>query len=561
VKFKFLLRLSLILLFNFTFLSCAERIDKTLENGIVDISQMELNSSDIININGDWIFFWDQIPVNEKSEFDLSKLRVIDSIHSENGSWSSKNYPAKGYGTYFIDIILPKDSYCKHLKIPYVHSSVRVWVNGGEQKGIGSFSKKEVIEFPDKRPLYLDLECYGHAYITILVSNYHYKSGGGFPAGAFLTTAKNMETHKEVYSIVPTILAIIVLLISLYHIFLYVSNKNTSMLFFALFMISLFSRNLFIGEIPIYTFFPDISYVVVQQLSYSTLYLALIFFTIHLNKINLKQRFDYIRFVPITINGTALISVIFSPSFSSIHIELINYIVFSITGLYFFYLLVFKTNKKNENNNFNSLLVILVVFTYLLIQIQPVKYSFNTDNLVLLLLLCLIYEQLKVSYHYWKSSLRKMVKLSSEVTELNQSIKIGKEERTVLLSESIQQLHTKQELVKKLVDIKKDTNVQSLNSVIAELRSTKLEESRKLILKQNVEDLNFEFLKRLKEKHSDLTTTDIEICSLIKLGFSSQEICNLRSTTKFALKSSRYRLRKKFKLNPEESLRQYLRNI
>ncbi|SNR15288.1 tetratricopeptide repeat protein [Tenacibaculum jejuense] len=100
---------------------------------------------------------------------------------------------------------------------------------------------------------------------------------------------------------------------------------------------------------------------------------------------------------------------------------------------------------------------------------------------------------------------------------------------------------------------------QSLQLIIHSLKSNQQVAKEDInVLKKQIHTLNNEYLKRLKTKHQKLTKTDIEICSFIKIGLSRSEIALLRNTSLEAVKSTRFRLKKKLNLTSEHSLNNYL---
>ncbi|WP_321519250.1 triple tyrosine motif-containing protein [uncultured Bacteroides sp.] len=68
------------------------------------------------------------------------------------------------------------------------------------------------------------------------------------------------------------------------------------------------------------------------------------------------------------------------------------------------------------------------------------------------------------------------------------------------------------------------------------------------------------FMKRLSEKHPDLSANERMMCAYIKMNLSSKEIAPLLNISLRGVETIRYRLRKKFNLDRDESLTDYLAN-
>ncbi len=69
------------------------------------------------------------------------------------------------------------------------------------------------------------------------------------------------------------------------------------------------------------------------------------------------------------------------------------------------------------------------------------------------------------------------------------------------------------------------------------------------------------FVSHLKEKHPDLTLSEIKIAAYVRMNLSTKEISEFMHKTSRAVENDRYRLRKKIGLDSNDSLQQYLMNI
>ncbi len=71
-------------------------------------------------------------------------------------------------------------------------------------------------------------------------------------------------------------------------------------------------------------------------------------------------------------------------------------------------------------------------------------------------------------------------------------------------------------------------------------------------------NVHTDFFKKLKEKHPELTKSELKHCAYIRIHLSSNQISSLLNVTIGAVRKTRYRMRKKLKLKPNESLEDYL---
>lgn len=135
------------------------------------------------------------------------------------------------------------------------------------------------------------------------------------------------------------------------------------------------------------------------------------------------------------------------------------------------------------------------------------------------------------------------------------------EEINELLTETIQHIKSKERIAENLQKLSNEKEGITLKSIIADLKASKADNAKLILIKQNIEQVNFEFIKKLKELHPELTKTDVEICSLIRIGLSRKEVANLRNTSLEAVKTSRFRLKKKLNLSQAESLDNYINTL
>ncbi len=70
--------------------------------------------------------------------------------------------------------------------------------------------------------------------------------------------------------------------------------------------------------------------------------------------------------------------------------------------------------------------------------------------------------------------------------------------------------------------------------------------------------VNEGFFANLKERFPDLTPNELKLCAFLHLNLSSKEIAQLMNITIKAVEVSRYRLRKKLRLDPEQNLYEFL---
>ncbi len=75
------------------------------------------------------------------------------------------------------------------------------------------------------------------------------------------------------------------------------------------------------------------------------------------------------------------------------------------------------------------------------------------------------------------------------------------------------------------------------------------------------DEVNNDFLKKLKAKYPQLSNTDLKVCAYLQLNLSTKEIAQLINISVRGVEISRYRLRKKLQIPTEQTLNDFLNGI
>ncbi len=148
---------------------------------------------------------------------------------------------------------------------------------------------------------------------------------------------------------------------------------------------------------------------------------------------------------------------------------------------------------------------------------------------------------------------------------LDQQVIIKEEEIRRLVADNTMRLNFKQELLDQLtkeISEKKPEDLKiSLSSLTKELKSQINTEGKLSSLQHKIDQVNQGFDNKLIKLYPSLTKTEREVCSLLRLNLSIKEIMTIRNASQDAIKSIRYRIRKKMRLSSGEELEQFIQNI
>lgn len=79
--------------------------------------------------------------------------------------------------------------------------------------------------------------------------------------------------------------------------------------------------------------------------------------------------------------------------------------------------------------------------------------------------------------------------------------------------------------------------------------------------KLHFEEVHPNFFSKLQEMHPALSENDLRLCAYVRIGMSTKQTAQMLSVLPETINTSRYRIRKKLKLDQDESLENYLRGI
>ncbi len=104
-----------------------------------------------------------------------------------------------------------------------------------------------------------------------------------------------------------------------------------------------------------------------------------------------------------------------------------------------------------------------------------------------------------------------------------------------------------------------ETNIcDDLNVIKQELNLQISQQDNWEVFKLRFKEVHKDFFNNLKDKHPDLTKSELKFCAYLRIHLSSSQISRVLHITNEAIKKSRYRIRKKLKLSPKDSLEDYI---
>lgn len=104
-------------------------------------------------------------------------------------------------------------------------------------------------------------------------------------------------------------------------------------------------------------------------------------------------------------------------------------------------------------------------------------------------------------------------------------------------------------------------NVNLINQLLFKLKEEIRYDENLILIVDQAKGIHHRFTDYLSMTYPDLTPSEIEVCVLIRLNKSSKEIASYKGVEESSIKTYRYRIRQKMKLNEGQNLNKFLTNL
>ncbi|WP_046756031.1 helix-turn-helix transcriptional regulator [Kordia jejudonensis] len=156
-----------------------------------------------------------------------------------------------------------------------------------------------------------------------------------------------------------------------------------------------------------------------------------------------------------------------------------------------------------------------------------------------------------------KTTSEQLMQLEKE--KYAQELLLKQKDIEMILTNNQVQTQLNENLIKKLKLAQREGKLENnINQVILELRQQNEINAKMKLSEQDLDVVNASFFENLLKAHPNITRTDKEFCSYIKLGLSSKEIAVVRNTTVNTVNVAKTRLRKKMELDSNVNIAAYL---
>jgi len=342
------------------------------KKGVVDLSDFNFFGSEVIPLNGEWEFYWDELiyptTINPKTQKIYAYFPKL---------WKDINGESFGYATYRLIIILPDNVPDLGLRIEDFYTSYRLFCNGINIAENGRVAKYENQYVPRFEPQTVHIGKGSKTLDLVLqVANFnHYKGGANHEI--ILGSKKNIDQQFLLNNGFVYILGGSALICGLFFMSLsFFNSSDKATFFFGAF--SLLTSYYMLGRNPykILVFFPDLPWEFVTRAEHFSFYFGTFLFSFYIRCLFAREYNRWIFRLNIFISGFYSLSALFLPIwfFTLLNPYFLYYVLFFI--LYTTYVFIVAVFNKRQGALFalvsNSILFLTLVHIILVyFQILP----------------------------------------------------------------------------------------------------------------------------------------------------------------------------------------------
>lgn len=401
------------------------------EKGFLDLSAWEAEKDGIVELNGEWEFYWKQLL--EPEDFSISRIIAPELINVpkpwKGYALNGQELGPYGFATFRLRIKIPGSGgmyglYCNNIETAY-----RIWINGDLKAEVGKVGR----DYKTAVPQYLHSVSYftveeNMVEIIIQASNFRHFRGGIRDPIDFGTTEQASDERQDLRT-KNLLISGIFLITAIYHLILYAYRRvDLSLLYFGLFGLSLSAYMLFLFEKLHIQTFPDLNWEIhIKIIYYSFLFGTVLYLTFLYQLFPKETSKNFVRFIWC---GFSFIGLIILFTRASIHMRTIpvSYVLIVISIGYSMIVLIKAVRKRRDG----AIIQLMPCLIFLATAINDTLYSsgiIRTGRLVPISILTFVLWQFvflaRRSARSFSDSEALSRKLKHKADELGQSLSIS----------------------------------------------------------------------------------------------------------------------------------------
>ncbi|WP_316817748.1 ATP-binding protein [Pedobacter nyackensis] len=248
------------------------------KNGIIDLRNQLLDQK--IPLDGEWFFYWDQLI----SPNDLKRHEgiIVNFPYRWTDEINGKSFPAKGYASYSLTVLLPKTNDYLRISMPEVYSAYKLYINGYKVASNGTVSKTANGFVPYWESKILEIPK-GTDTLNILlqVANFTH-SKAGVKKSLWIGNKANIILKRKQAEAIDLLLTGCLIMGGFFFLGLYLmGNRDKAILLFALFSIIYSYRIMGIDNYVLHSVIPNMDWYFTIRLEYLSLFIGIGLFALY----------------------------------------------------------------------------------------------------------------------------------------------------------------------------------------------------------------------------------------------------------------------------------------
>jgi hypothetical protein len=259
---------------------------------------------------GHWYFFNGALLSASECEQAKGKLVPVPGLWND---WND-NGKGVGYGTYYLNVVLPPSIREYAIELPQVYNSYALYVDDELIANNGVVSRTASTSTPQWRPQVVVFQAKRDSIQLVLqMSNFHHNKGGMREAIYLGDPMRLLQKWNLTFSSVIALIVVLLIEGIAFLILFFTRQKQKVILFFSLMCFTWVARVCFSNLYPVTHYFPDFNWTAAVKIEYITLYAMMIFSTMFLNRLFRESGSSRFQALIITMNIVFALFTLFAP--------------------------------------------------------------------------------------------------------------------------------------------------------------------------------------------------------------------------------------------------------
>ncbi|HPV41901.1 MAG TPA: 7TM diverse intracellular signaling domain-containing protein [Spirochaetota bacterium] len=267
---------------------CSKKIDNhpVAAGGVMDLSAWEFSRQGIVDLKGDWEFYWNRLLAPE--DFKQKPLAGTVEYMSMPSFWNDhiiagRKLPGHGYATMRLAVRVGGGKNLFSMIVPQMHTAYRLWANGKEVASNGKIGTDKAHESPEFLPKIVVLATETNILELVLqVSNFHHPRGGMWSSIKLGSDAQIITRQRHLAGFHSFLLGgLLLMAVYQFGVFLF-RRKDLASLFFSILCLVMALRIPLENDRMMLDMIPWLGWEATQKISYFTLFCSLMIMNLYL---------------------------------------------------------------------------------------------------------------------------------------------------------------------------------------------------------------------------------------------------------------------------------------